>query len=115
MAIKQELKKTNPLYKEFQALLDKEFSNKNLKENQIIKATVTEINNKFIICDAGGKSESHISVDEFKQNDELSKLKKGSITISGKQLITQCEIYFAHIIISRDSYLCKIRSREPSS
>ena len=44
-----------------------------------------------------------------------SKLKKGSMTISGKQLITQCAIYFAHIIISRDSYLCKIRSREPSS
>ena len=79
MAIEQELKKTNPLYKEFQTLLDKEFSNKNLKENQIIKATVTEINNKFIICDAGGKSEAHISVDEFKQNDELSKLKKGDI------------------------------------
>ena len=79
MAIKQELKKTNPLYKEFQALLDKEFSNKNLKENQIIKATVTEINNKFIICDAGGKSEAHISVDEFKKNNELSKLKKGDI------------------------------------
>ena len=79
MSTEQELKKTNPLHKEFQALLDKEFSHKNLKENQIIKATVTEINNKFIICDAGGKSESHISVDEFKQNDELSKLKKGDI------------------------------------
>ena len=43
MATEQELKKTNPLHKEFQALLDAEFKNKKVKEGEIIEATVTEI------------------------------------------------------------------------
>ena len=43
MATEQELKKTNPLHKEFQNLLDEDFKDRKLKENEIIKATVTEI------------------------------------------------------------------------
>ena len=37
MAIEQELKKTNPLHKEFQNLLDEDFKDRKLKENEIIK------------------------------------------------------------------------------
>ena len=39
----QELKNNNPLHKEFQNLLDQDFKDRKLKENEIIKATVTEI------------------------------------------------------------------------
>ena len=47
MASEQELKKNNPLHKEFQNLLDQDFKDRKLKENEIIKATVTEITKKF--------------------------------------------------------------------
>ena len=43
MAIEQEIKNPNPLQKEFQNLLDKDFKDRKLKENEIVKATVTEI------------------------------------------------------------------------
>ena len=78
MASEQELKKTNPLHKEFQALLDEDFKDRKVKEGEIIKATVTEITPKFIVVDAKLKMESMIPVEEFKNDDELSKLKIGS-------------------------------------
>ena len=43
MAREQEIKNNNPLQKEFQNLLEKDFKDRKLKENEIIKATVTEI------------------------------------------------------------------------
>ena len=50
MSIKQDLKEStsNPKYKEFQSLLDEDFKERKLKENEIIKATVTEITKNFI-------------------------------------------------------------------
>ena len=39
MATEQELKKENPLHKEFQNLLDEDFKDRKLKENQIIITT----------------------------------------------------------------------------
>ena len=78
MATEQELKKTNPLLKEFQSLLDEDFKDRKLKENEIIKATVTEITKNFIVVDCKAKSEGMIPVEEFKNDDELSKLKVGS-------------------------------------
>ena len=48
MSTEQELK-NNPSRKEFQNLLDQDFKNRKLKENEIIKATVTEIT-KFHNC-----------------------------------------------------------------
>jgi len=47
MATEQE-SKNNLLHKEFQTLLDKDFKDRKLKENEIIKATVTEITKNFI-------------------------------------------------------------------
>ncbi len=79
MPTEQGLKKnSNPLHKEFQALLDAEFKNIKVKENEIIKATVTEITPKFIVVDAKLKMEGMIPIEEFKNDDELSKLKVGS-------------------------------------
>ena len=49
MSSEQEQKQsiTNPKYKEFQSLLDEDFKERKLKENEIIKATVTEITKNF--------------------------------------------------------------------
>ena len=55
MSTEQEIKKTNPLQKEFQNLLDKDFKDRKLKENEIVKATVTEITKNFIVVDCKDK------------------------------------------------------------
>ncbi len=99
MAIEQELNKTNPLHKEFQSLLEKDFKDRKLKENEIIKATVTEITKNFIVVDCKAKMEGMIPVEEFKNDDELSKLKIGS-TID--VYLDRIESARGEIVISRD-------------
>ena len=78
MASEQELKKNNPLHKEFQNLLEKDFKDRKLKENEIIKATVTEITKNFVVVDCKAKMEGMIPVEEFKNDEEFNKLKVGS-------------------------------------
>ena len=78
METEQALKKINPLHKEFQSLLDEDFKDRKLKENEIITATVTEIMKNFIVVDCKAKSEGMIPIEEFKNDDELSELKVGS-------------------------------------
>ncbi len=99
MASEQELKKPNPLHKEFQNLLEEDFKDRKLKENQIIKATVTEITKNFIVVDCKAKMEGMIPVEEFRNDDELSKLKVGS-TID--VYLERIESFKGEIIISRD-------------
>ena len=70
MAIEQELKKTNPLHKEFQNLLDEDFKDRKHKENEIIKATVTEITKNYVVVDCKAKMEGMIPVEEFKGDNE---------------------------------------------
>ena len=55
MASEQELKNNSPLQKEFQNLLEKDFKDRKLKENEIIKATVTEITKNFVVVDCKAK------------------------------------------------------------
>ena len=78
MASEQELK-NNSLQKEFQNLLDQDFKDRKIKENEIIKATVTEVTKNFIVCDLKLKQEAMIPIEEFKNDDELSKIKVGKI------------------------------------
>ena len=99
MATEQELNKTNPLHKEFQSLLEKDFKDRKLKENEIIKATVSEITKNFIVVDCKAKMEGMIPIEEFKNDDELSKLKVGS-TID--VYLDRIESARGEIIISRD-------------
>tara|TARA_B100001250_G_scaffold211916_1_gene181843 strand:- start:1351 stop:3084 length:1734 start_codon:yes stop_codon:yes gene_type:complete len=99
MATEQELNKTNPLRKKFQSLLEEDFKDRKLKENEIIKATVTEITKNFIVVDCKAKMEGMIPVEEFKNDDELSKLKIGS-TI--EVYLDRIESAKGEIIISRD-------------
>ena len=68
MASEQELNKVNTLHKEFQSLLDEDFKDRKLKENEIIKATVTEITKNFIVVDCKAKMEGMIPVEEFKNS-----------------------------------------------
>jgi len=99
MATEQELEKKNPLYKEFQNLLDEDFKDRKLKENEIIKATVTEITKNFIVVDCKAKMEGMIPIEEFKNDDELSKLTVGSII---DVYLERIESFKGEIVISRD-------------
>ena len=99
MATEQELKKTNPLHEEFQNLLDEDFKDRKLKEGEIIKAVVTEITKNFIVVDCKAKMEGMIPIEEFKNDDELSKLKVGS-TI--EVFLDRIESFKGEIVISRD-------------
>ena len=98
MENEQEIKNTNNL-KEFQNLLDQDFKNRILKENEIIKATVTEITENFIIVDCNAKMEGMIPKEEFNNDDELNKLKIGSkIDV----YLERIESFKGEIVISRD-------------
>jgi len=99
MSNEQELKNTSPLHKEFQNLLDQDFKDRKLKENEIIKATVTEITKNFIVVDCKAKMEGMIPIEEFKNDDELKKLKVGSqIDV----FLDRIESFKGEIVISRD-------------
>jgi len=98
MSTEQELK-NNPSRKEFQNLLDQDFKDRKLKENEIIKATVTEITKNFIIVDCKAKMEGMIPIEEFKNDDELSNIKIGSLI---DVYLERIESFKGEIIISRD-------------
>ena len=99
MATELELKNTSPLHKEFQNLLDQDFKDRKLKENEIIKAIVTEITKNFIVVDCKAKMEGMIPIEEFKNDDELAKLKIGSqIDV----YLERIESFKGEIVISRD-------------
>ena len=95
----EELKNSNPIYKEFQSLLDQDFKNRKLKENDVIKATVTEITKNYVIVDCKAKMEGMIPIEEFKNDNEFEKLKIGSqIDV----YLERIESFKGEIIISRD-------------
>ena len=76
MATEQELKK-QVLHKEFQNLLDQDFKDRKLKENEIIKAQLLKLQKTLLVVDCKAKMEGMIPIEEFKNDDELSKLKVG--------------------------------------
>jgi len=95
----EEIKNTSPLHKEFQSLLEQDFKDRKLKENEIIKATVSEITKNFIVVDCKAKMEGMIPIEEFKNDNELEKLKVGSqIDV----YLERIESFKGEIIISRD-------------
>ena len=99
MASEQELKNNNNSLKEFQNLLDQDFKDRQVKENVIIKGVVTEITKNFVVVDCKLKMEGMIPVEEFKNDEEFSKLKVGSkIDV----YLERIESFKGEIIISRD-------------
>ena len=99
MKTEQSSKNSNPLHKEFQNLLDQDFKDRKLKENEVINATVTEITKNFIVVDCKAKMEGMIPIDEFKENDELSKIKVGSKL---EVYLDRIESFKGEILVSRD-------------
>ena len=101
MSSEQEQKQsiTNPKYKEFQSLLDEDFKERKLKENEIIKATVTEITKNFVVVDCKAKMEGMIPIEEFKHDKDFDKLKVGSIV---EVYLERIESFKGEIIISRE-------------
>ena len=85
--------------KEFEKLLNEDFKDRKLKENQIIKATVTEITKNFVVVDCKAKMEGMIPIEEFKNDNELDKLKVGSVI---DVYLERIESFKGEIIISRD-------------
>ena len=95
----EELKNVSKTHQEFQSLLDQDFKYRKLKENEIIKATVTEITKNFIIVDCKAKMEGMIPIEEFKNDSELEKIKIGSqIDV----YLERIESFKGEIIISRE-------------
>ncbi len=92
-AVKQENKK------EFESLLKEDFKKRDLKEGNIIKATVSEIGKKYIFVDLKAKSEGLIPIEEFKISKELQNLKIGSkIDV----YLERIESYKGEIVVSRE-------------
>ena len=101
MSSEQEQKQSasNPKYKEFKSLLDEDFKERKLKENEIIKATVTEITKNFVVVDCKAKMEGMIPIEEFKHDKDFDKLKVGSIV---EVYLERIESFKGEIVISRE-------------
>ena len=76
MAVEAQTKNQSNSVKEFEKLLNEDFKDRKLKENQIIKATVTEITKNFIVVDCKAKME----LAESKEDKQL--LEKSSIRMT---------------------------------
>ena len=99
MAVETILQDLSSSQKEFESLLNEDFKDRTLKEGEIIKATITEISKSFIVCDVKAKMESMIPIEEFKNDDELSKLKVGSkIDV----FLERIENFKGQIVVSRE-------------
>ena len=99
MGVETQTKNKSSSIKEFESLLNEDFKDRKLKENQIIKATVTEITKNFIVVDCKAKMEGMIPVEEFKNNNELEKIKIGSVI---EVYLERIESFKGEIIISRE-------------
>tara|TARA_A100001015_G_scaffold244103_1_gene279420 strand:+ start:508 stop:2229 length:1722 start_codon:yes stop_codon:yes gene_type:complete len=99
MEDKQLLKSQSSNHKEFQNLLDQDFEDRKLKENEIIKAIVTEITKNFVVVDCKAKMEGMIPIEEFKNHNELDKIKIGSQV---EVFLEKIESFRGEIVISRD-------------
>ena len=89
----------NESVKEFENLLKEDFKKRDLKEGNIIKATVSEIGKKHIFVDLKAKSEGIIPIEEFKISKELQNLKIGSKI---EVYLERIESFKGEIIVSRE-------------
>ena len=99
MAVEAQTKNKSSSLKEFESLLNEDFKDRKLKENQIIKSVVTEITKNFVVVDCKAKMEGMIPIEEFKNDNELEKLNIGS-TI--EVYLERIESFKGEIVISRE-------------
>ena len=85
--------------KEFENLLKEDFKKRDLKEGNIIKATVSEIGKKHVFVDLKAKSEGIIPIEEFKISKELQDLKVGSKI---EVYLERIETFKGEIMVSRE-------------
>ena len=96
----EQINDLSPAQKEFESLLDKDFKDRKLKENELIKATVTEITKAFVVVDCKAKMEGMIPIEEFQSGEkELDKLKIGSQV---EVFLDRIESYKGEIVVSRE-------------
>ena len=82
--------------KEFESLLKDDLKKRNLKENTLVKAKITQIMPKFVLLDAGAKSDGLVSAEEF---ENFSSLKVGDTVDC---LVERLEDYRSgNIVLSR--------------
>lgn len=91
---------TSPKIKEFEQLLNSEFSKSKIEEGQIATGTITKITNKLVYIELpGAKSEGTLDINEMKLLKEEGDLKLGSkISV----LIVKLEDKKGDLIISRE-------------
>jgi len=99
MVAEAQTKEQSSSIKEFETLLNEDFKDRKLKENEIINATVSEINKNFILVDCRAKMEGMIPIEEFKNDNELENLKVGSII---EVYLERIESFKGEIVISRE-------------
>ena len=99
MAVEAQIKNRSSSIKEFESLLNEDFKDRQLQENQIIKATVTEITKNFVVVDCKAKMEGMIPIEEFKNAKELEKIKPGSVI---EVYLERIESFKGEIVISRE-------------
>ena len=93
------IKEKSSSMKEFEILLDEDFKDRKFKENEIIKATVTEVTKNFIVVDCKAKMEGMIPIEEFKNDNELDNIKPGSVI---EVYLERIESFKGEIVISRE-------------
>jgi len=97
MAVEAQIKNKSSSHKEFESLLNEDFKDRKLKENEIIIATITEITKNFVVCDVKAKMEGMIPIEEFK--NEIENLKAGSEI---EVYLERIESFKGEIVISRE-------------
>ena len=97
MVAEVEAKNLKGPHKEFENLLNEDFKDRKLKENEIIKAIVTEVTKNFIVVDCKAKMEGMIPVEEFRE--ELKNIKIGSEV---EVYLERIESFKGEIVISRE-------------
>ena len=93
------IKEKSSSMKEFEILLNEDFKDRKFKENEIIKATVTEVTKNFIVVDCKAKMEGMIPIEEFKNDNELDDIKPGSVI---EVYLERIESFKGEIVISRE-------------
>ncbi len=91
---------SSPKSKEFEKLLNAEFSKSQISEGKIVDGTITKITNKLVYVNLpGGKSEGTLNINEIKLLKEESSLKINS-TIS--VFVVKLEDKNGNLVISRN-------------
>lgn len=88
-----------PKSKEFEKLLNIEFSKPQVSEGTMVEGTITKITSKLVFVDCGGKSEGSLDINEMRILKE-----EGSLKVNSKinVLIVKQEDRHGDLIISRE-------------